>query len=178
MTAETTELPGVLRLKPSIFRDNRGEFVKTFHRDQFRALGLEFEPREQFFSTSRRGVIRGMHFQLPPSDHNKIVFCLQGTVLDVVLDLRKSSPAFGQSLSCELSDANRTCLFIPRGCAHGFLSLTEPSLLMYQTSTEHDPACDAGIRWDSFGFPWSETSPVLSVRDQSFPALSEFASPF
>ena len=98
--------------------------------------------------------------------------------LDVVLDLRKSSPAFGKCTACELSEVNRTCLFIPRGCAHGFLSLTDPSLLMYQTSKVHDPTRDAGVRWDSFGFAWPCETPVLSHRDQSFPTLAEFSTPF
>jgi dTDP-4-dehydrorhamnose 3,5-epimerase len=178
MTAEPTELDGVKLLQPAVFHDDRGSFVKTFHRDQFRELGLAFEPREQFFSTSHRDVIRGMHFQLPPVDHAKLVFCLQGAVLDVVLDLRKASRTFRKFTFRELSEANRSCLFIPRGCAHGFISLTEPSLMVYQTSTVHDPACDAGVRWDSFGFPWPEVEPILSARDRAFPTLADFASPF
>ena len=178
MIAEPTELEGVIRLQPAIFTDDRGSFVKTFHLEQFRERGLEFEPREQFFSTSHRDVVRGMHFQVPPSDHAKLVFCLQGSVLDVVLDLRKSSRTFGKFLTCELSDSDRFCLLIPRGCAHGFLSLTESSLVMYQTSTVHDPARDAGVRWDSFGFTWPCALPILSARDRAFPTLAEFNSPF
>jgi dTDP-4-dehydrorhamnose 3,5-epimerase len=178
MTGEATEIEGVMRLHPVIFRDARGEFVKTFHSEQFRELGLDFEPREQFFSTSHRDVIRGMHFQNPPADHSKLIFCLQGTVLDVALDLRKSSRTFGKFVSTELSESNRTCLYIPRGCAHGFISLTEPSLVIYQTSTVHDPKHDAGVRWDSFGLEWPCANPILSDRDRQFPKLSEFPSPF
>jgi dTDP-4-dehydrorhamnose 3,5-epimerase len=178
MIAEPTELDGVVRLQPAVFNDDRGSFVKTFHRDQFRELGLEFEAREQFFSTSHCDVIRGMHFQVPPADHAKLVFCLQGMVVDVVLDLRKASRTFRKFTACELSEANRSCLFIPRGCAHGFISITEPSLVMYQTSTVHDPSRDAGVRWDSFGFAWPGVTPILSARDRAFPTLADFVSPF
>jgi dTDP-4-dehydrorhamnose 3,5-epimerase len=178
MIAEPTELDGVVQLQPAVFNDDRGSFVKTFQRDQFRELGLEFEPREQYFSMSHRDVIRGMHFQVPPADHAKLVFCLQGAVLDVVLDLRKASRTFQKFTFRELSELNRTGLFIPRGCAHGFISLTEPSLVMYQTGSVYDPARDRGVRWDSFGFPWPITTPILSARDRAFPRLAEFVSPF
>ncbi len=166
---------GVIRLQPAVFSDERGSFVKTYHRELIRECGLDFEPREQFFSTSHRDVIRGMHFQLPPVDHDKFVFCLRGAVLDAVLDLRKLSPTFRKFTTCELSETNRTCLYIPRGCAHGFLSLTEPSLVMYQTSTVHDPACDAGVRWDSFGLTWPCSLPVpFRARPRISGACHEF----
>lgn len=173
-----TELPGLNIIRPKIFQDARGTFVKTFHRDVFRQLGLDFEPREEFFSTSVRGVLRGMHFQLPPAAHAKLVYCIAGRVLDVVLDLRKSSPTFGRSVARELSAANREMFFIPVGFAHGFLALEDGATMVYQTSTVHAPAHDAGIRWDGFGFDWPVKNPVMSERDQKFPALREFVSPF
>ena len=173
-----TELPGLQLIRPPVFRDQRGSFVKTFHADQFRELGLNFEPREEFFSTSGRSVLRGMHFQLPPAAHAKLVYCLLGSVLDVVLDLRKNSPTFGRSCARELSAANREMFFIPAGFAHGFLSLEDNTTMVYQTSTVHSPAHDAGVRWDSFGFDWPVKVPVLSERDKNFPALCDFSSPF
>src|ERR1035437_2690369 len=100
-----TELPGLQLLRPRIFRDERGSFVKTFHAGQFRELGLDFEPREEFFSTSAKGVLRGRHFHLPPAAHAKLVYCIAGSVLDVVLDLRKDSPTFGHCGARELSAA-------------------------------------------------------------------------
>lgn len=173
-----TELPGLQIIRPRIFRDERGSFVKTFHRDAFRELGLDFEPREEFFSTSAKNVLRGMHFQLPPAAHQKLVYCIVGRVLDVVLDLRKKSPACGRSYACELSAASREMLFIPAGFAHGFLALEDNATMVYQTSTVHSPAHDAGVRWDSFGFDWPVQNPVLSDRDKKFPALRDFPSPF
>lgn len=173
-----TDLPGVLVLRPRVFSDARGTFVKTYHADTFRDLGIPFTPREEFFSVSARGVVRGMHFQLPPAAHDKLVYCVAGAVLDVVLDLRPGGPTYGCSITRELSQDNREMLFIPVGCAHGFLALTDGAVMVYQTSTVHTPAQDAGILWNSFGFTWPVTDPVLSDRDRRFPALSEFRSPF
>jgi len=101
-------------------------------------------------------------------------------VLDVVLDIRRNSPTFGKTHAEELSDTNRHALFIPSGFAHGFLSLTDGALMVYKTSTVHNPACDAGIHWNSFGFDWplGGVTPVLSKRDTQFPGLAEFNSPF
>ncbi len=173
-----TELPGLQIIRPKIFCDTRGSFVKTFHRETFQELGLDFEPQEEFFSVSHKNVLRGMHFQTPSAAHAKLVYCLVGRVLDVVLDLRKNSPAFGCSYARELNATNRELFFIPVGFAHGFLALEDNATMVYQTSTPHSPAHDAGIRWDSFDFDWPVKNPILSERDKKFPILSEFASPF
>jgi dTDP-4-dehydrorhamnose 3,5-epimerase len=173
-----TELPGLQIIRPRIFQDARGSFVKTYHRDTFHELGLDFEPREEFFSTSAKNVLRGMHFQLPPAAHAKLAYCITGSVLDVVLDLRKDSPTFGRSYGRELSAVNREMFFIPAGFAHGFLALEDNTTMVYQTSTVHSPTHDAGVRWDSFNFDWPVKTPALSDRDQKFPTLREFNSPF
>ena len=179
-TVHQTSLAGVVSLEPRLFTDHRGSFVKTFHDQAFRDLGLPLEAREEFFSTSHKHVLRGMHFQVPPGDHAKLVYCLAGAVLDVVLDLRRNSPTRGQAHAEELSESNRRSLYIPSGFAHGFLALTEGALMVYKTSTVYDPACDRGIRWDSFGFAWPLgcAVPILSKRDNEFPALADFNSPF
>lgn len=173
-----TGFPDLMLLRPQLFQDSRGIFVKTFHADLFRQLGIAFDPREEFYSISARGVLRGMHFQVPPAAHAKLVYCLGGRVLDVVLDLRRSSPVFGRSFSCELDAARRELLFIPAGFAHGFLSLDDNSLMVYKTNVVHTPACDTGIAWNSFGFEWPTASPVLSERDRRFAAWRDFSSPF
>jgi dTDP-4-dehydrorhamnose 3,5-epimerase len=173
-----TELAGVNILRPRVFEDARGGFVKTYHEQTLREAGLPFQPREEFFSESHRNVIRGMHFLLPPHTQTRLVYCLRGSVLDVVVDLRKNSPTFKRVLSRELSAANREMLFIPEGFAHGFLALDEPSLMVYLASPVHSPPHDAGIAWDSFGFNWPVKNPVLSDRDRKFPALKDFQSPF
>ena len=171
-------LAGVLVHSPTIMTDKRGVFVKTFHHGMFAEAGVRFEMQEEFFSLSAKNVIRGMHFQEPPHDHAKLVMCLGGQILDVVVDLRKSQPTFGKAWFLELSEQNRRVLYIPPGLAHGFLSLTDDSLTHYKTTAMHSPAHDKGIRWDSFGLQWPVTNAVLSERDAALPALGDFESPF
>jgi dTDP-4-dehydrorhamnose 3,5-epimerase len=175
---QAAPLPGVRVLEPRGFSDERGDFVKTYHESAWRDAGIEFPMREEYYSRSHRGVLRGMHFQVPPADHAKVVYCASGRVRDVLLDLRRSSPAFGQGFALELSAANRLVLVIPAGVAHGFLALEDHSLMVYKTSTTHSPAHDAGIRWDSFGFDWNWPDPIVSPRDMGFPPLAAFTSPF
>jgi dTDP-4-dehydrorhamnose 3,5-epimerase len=164
---------------PKVFTDNRGDFVKTYQAEAFSELGISFTPVEEFFSTSHKGVLRGMHFQLPPHEHDKLVYCVRGRVLDVLLDLRKDSPTYGKSVSAELSRENHHQLYIPRGVAHGFLSMEDESVLVYKTTTVHAPSYDTGIRWDSFGFQWPEGGNfIISTRDQQFPHQQAFNSPF
>lgn len=178
MTIQSEPLPGAIVLQPKIFRDQRGEFVKTYHEGIFSELGLPVQWTEEFHSVSRRGVIRGMHFQTPPADHCKLVYCLRGRVLDVILDLRRNSPAYGKWASIELCPEKCLQFFIPKGFAHGFLALEEDSLMVYKTTTVHSPENDAGIRWDSFGFAWPCSAPIVSERDASFPELNQYDTPF
>ncbi len=158
--------------------DSRGTFVKAFHESTLKKEGIRFTLRESYFSFSKRDVIRGMHFQLPPVDHSKIVFCPQGAIMDVIVDLRKESPTFKQFFTHELSDENHKALYIPEGFAHGFKSLTEDALTYYLVSTEYNKEHDTGIRYDSIGLDWGVKEPILSARDLSFVSLDEFDSPF
>ena len=178
MTIKSEPLPGVFLLKPRVFSDHRGFFVKTFQDEAYRELGFQFQPTEEFYSSSQKNVLRGMHFQVPPQDHAKLVYCLKGGVLDVLLDLRKESPMFGQAVSAELSSKNYLQFYIPRGVAHGFLALVDDSVMIYKTSTSHSPVHDAGIRWDSFGFDWGVGAPIISTRDAGLAAFEVFTSPF
>ncbi len=173
-------LLGVKILRPFVFEDSRGNFVKPFHEDQLAAHGIQMTVREEFFSTSAAMVLRGMHFQTPPHAHQKIVYCITGRVLDVLLDLRKNAPTFGQAVGFELSAANRHIVHIPVGFAHGFLSLEDNSCLVYKTDAVHAPANDAGILWNSFGFDWPlhGMTPTISARDLAHPHFVDFASPF
>ena len=157
--------------------DRRGSFVKTFSSSVFERHGIRIEMLEEFYSTSARDVVRGMHFQAPPHDHEKFVYCAAGSVLDVLLDLR-SGPHYGCHGRLLLDCRRPALLVIPRGVAHGFRSLEDGSLMVYKTSTEHDSASDAGILWNSFGFDWGIERPTLSIRDELHPALSQYSSPF
>jgi dTDP-4-dehydrorhamnose 3,5-epimerase len=180
MTLVSEPLPGVKVLRPFVFEDARGNFVKPFHEEQLAAHGVRMTVREEFFSTSVAGVLRGMHFQVPPHAHQKLVYCLSGRVHDVVLDLRKSSPSFGRAVGFELSGANRHVVHIPVGFAHGFFSLEDGSCLVYKTDAVHVPASDKGVRWDSFSYDWplDGLKPIVSARDQEHPAFATFDSPF
>jgi dTDP-4-dehydrorhamnose 3,5-epimerase len=176
-----TAIPGCLLLAAPRRGDERGWFQKVFHHADFAAAGLNTSWREEYLSLSDRDVVRGMHFQLPPDDHEKVVTCVAGRVTDVVLDLRRDSPALGRHLTVELSGEEATSVYIPRGCAHGFVAREPGSILFYQVATEYSPERDTGIAWDSFGFDWNVAHPVLSPRDQKHPRLADFlatGSPF
>jgi dTDP-4-dehydrorhamnose 3,5-epimerase len=171
-------LPGIKVFEPFVHRDARGEFVKPYHEEKLREYGIDFVLREEFFSISAKGVIRGMHFQCPPAAHAKWIYCISGSALDVVLDLRKNSPSFGRSVGVELTATNRRVIYIPIGFAHGFASLEDGTCLVYKTDHVHAPDAEAGIFWDSFGFEWPFDNPVVSARDAGLPRLAEFSSPF
>lgn len=173
-----TSLEAVFQIRPFFMEDERGTFIKTFHAERFAELGLPTIWREEYYSSSRKGVIRGMHFQTPPHDHEKLVYCMLGRVLDVVVDLRKDSQTYGRHLAIELDAERGHGLMIPKGMAHGFLALTDDVLMAYKVTTEYAPANDAGIRWDSLGLDWGIEKPIVSERDRAHPPFSDFKSPF
>jgi dTDP-4-dehydrorhamnose 3,5-epimerase len=170
-------LPGVRLVRLDRRNDRRGSFVKTFGRSSYAAAGLHFDFHEEYYTLSGKDVVRGMHFQLPPHDHEKIVYCAVGAVEDVLLDLR-AGPHYGKTCSFHLNAEGPDLLYIPKGIAHGFKSLTDGSLMIYKTGTEYAPSHDKGIRWDSFGYDWKLDRPILSDRDGMHPALADFATPF
>jgi dTDP-4-dehydrorhamnose 3,5-epimerase len=173
-------LPGVKIFKPFVYEDDRGNFVKSFHEHQLTMHGISFKLREEYFTTSAYGVVRGMHFQIPPYAHQKLIYCTRGKVTDVLLDLRKASSTYGKSVSLELSDKNHHILFLPIGIAHGFLSLEDNSCLIYKTDTVHNSESDKGILWNSFGYDWQieQTAAILSERDRNHAEFHSFDSPF
>ena len=152
--------------------------MKPFHEGQLAALGISFELKEEFFSTSASNVIRGFHFQKPPHAHAKLIYCISGRVLDVVMDIRNQSPTYGHTVGIELSAENHHVVYIPVGFAHAFASLEDGSCLVYKTDAVHAPDADSGILWSSVDFDWPFREPITSVRDQAFPALEAFTSPF
>ena len=158
--------------------DGRGDFLKILRRDQFVALGLDPTVAEVYWSTSHRGVVRGLHFQTPPSDHAKTVNVVRGAIHDVVVDLRVGSPVYGEPVVVSLDAADPAVLHVPRGCAHGFQALVDDTVVAYMVGTEHDPSRDAGVRWDSVSVGWPIGEAVVSDRDAGFPLLSDFESPF
>jgi dTDP-4-dehydrorhamnose 3,5-epimerase len=179
MDVQTTDIPGVKVIVPRIFQDERGTFIKTFHEPAFADHGLATHFAEQYYSVSGRNVIRGMHFQTPPHDHAKLVYCAAGRVLDVIVDLRVGSPMFQKAIGVPLDAVGGHMVHIPRGCAHGFAALTDGAAMFYNVATPYAADHDAGIRWDSVGFDWPvDGVVVVSKRDMSFPAMRDFRSPF
>ena len=174
MTIQKTLLKGVFIIDNFNVSDNRGLFVKTFNKNVFNELNLNFEIRESYFSISKNNVIRGMHFQLPPYDLDKLVYVPKGAILDVVVDLRKNSPTYKNYISIELSDQNKKSIIIPKGIAHGFKSLLDDTITVYNVSSEYNPKADEGIAYNSFGFDWQNDEPIVSTRDLGFDKLELF----
>jgi len=174
MTLEKTLLNDVFIINNFNIDDERGVFVKTFNKNRFNELNINFEIRESYFSVSKSKVIRGMHFQLPPYDHVKLVYVPKGAILDVVVDLRKNSPTYKKYISVELTDENKKSIIIPKGLAHGFKSLLDDTITVYNVSSEYNPNNDEGIAYDSFGFDWQVEEPIVSTRDLEFDKLELF----
>lgn len=171
------EIPGLFQLDLFHASDQRGTFVKTFQSEEFEMQGLETTFRESFFSINKKNVIRGMHFQQPPYDHAKLVYCTSGKILDVIVDIRKNSHSFGKSVAIEISEENHRGIYMPPGVAHGFCCLTNATMV-YLTSTVHNSKADKGIKWDSIDFEWPIKKPIVSERDAAFPSLNDLLSPF
>jgi dTDP-4-dehydrorhamnose 3,5-epimerase len=176
--ADPTAVAGCFELELQPALDARGSFLKVFQSSVLVGLGLPFDLRELFVTRSRRDVVRGLHFQGPPSDVAKLVACLEGSVLDAVVDLRVGSPTYLQHCVVELSADRANAIFVPHGCAHGFLATSDDALMLYAQSGEYDAEHEGGVLWSSVGIDWPVADPVLSDRDASFVTLAEFDSPF
>jgi len=173
-----TVIPGCFEVQPRVMEDLRGRFVKTFHFETFQQLGLSTNFTEEFYSVSNRRVLRGLHFQTPPFDQCKLVYCVEGEVLDAVVDLRKGLPTFGQHALFQLKASQANMLFIPTGLAHGFYVTSPRAIMMYKVTAAYSAEHDAGILWNSVNIPWPDVAPILSNRDQQFQPFSKFHSPF
>lgn len=158
--------------------DERGSFTKIFNEAEFLSMGLQTEYKETYFSISHKDVIRGMHFQIPPYDHEKLVHVIAGAIVDVIVDLRKESPNYKKYIAIPLTAERRQSIYIPKGFAHGFKSLEDNTVMLYQVASGYQPNSDSGIAYDSIGFDWEIDMPILSKRDLEFVGLEEFISPF
>lgn len=170
-------LPDVLLVEPRVFADDRGWFTESFNARTFRELtGLDVGFVQDNHSRSSRGVLRGLHYQLPPHPQGKLVRAVAGTVLDVAVDIRRSSPTFGQWVAEELSAGNMKQLYVPPGFAHGFVALEDGTELLYKTTDYYDKASERSIRWDDpdIAIAWPPgLVPLLAPKDAAAPSLAD-----
>lgn len=160
------------------FQDNRGGFQKLFNFDFFKENDLNANFKEFYYSVNKLNVIRGMHFQIPPFEHVKLVYVSKGKIKDVVIDLRKKSETYGQCFSIELDESKAQYLYIPKGFAHGFLALEEGSIVNYAQTSCYSKEHDSGIDAFSISYNWQIENPIRSGRDLNFESLQNFKSPF
>ncbi len=171
-----TSLGGVYIIEPKSFGDNRGWFMESYSKRDMEAAGInvDFVQDNRSYS-AKKGIIRGLHFQRNPMAQAKLVTCIRGAILDVAVDLRKDSPTYKQWISVELNSENRKELFIPKGFAHGFVTLTDDVEIMYKCDEFYSPEHDGGIRFDDpdIGVDWGVTDPILSEKDANAPYLRD-----
>ena len=177
MTATETKLKGCFIIEPQVFKDNRGYFFESFNQDSFNELigeAIDFVQDNESFSS--KGVLRGLHFQTGDYAQAKLVRVVKGKVLDVVVDMRKNSPTFSKHFSIELSEENKTQLFVPKGFAHGFIVLSETATFSYKCDNFYDKASEQGLRYDdpSLGIDWKlpPNEFIVSDKDLVLPTLS------
>ena len=170
-TFRPLDLDGVIAVQAQVFPDDRGFFLESYKKSDFHANGIAVELVQDNHSRSRRGVLRGLHYQLSPHAQGKLVSVVAGTIWDVAVDVRKSSPTFGKWTAVELSDSNKNALWIPAGFAHGFVCLSETADVYYKTTAEYCGAAERGVRWDdpALAIDWPLSDVTVCERDQNLP---------
>lgn len=172
MTFADTAVPGVVIVETDVRRDERGGFATTFSRRVFLDHGIRFDPVETNSSTNtRKATLRGLHYQAAPHAQPKLVRCTKGRVFDVAVDLRPESPTYCRWTSVELSADSYRALYVPGGCAHGFLTLEDDSEVLYLMGTPYEPAAGRGVRWNdpAFEIAWPSRPAVMARRDADYP---------
>ena len=177
-----TAIPEVYIIEPSVFGDDRGYFFESFNKKAFEKNIGSVNFLQDNESKSSKGVLRGLHFQKPPFTQAKLVRCIEGKVMDIVVDIRKGSPMYGKHLAIELSEENKRQLFVPRGFAHGFAVLSETAVFTYKVDNYYATEYDAGIRYDDtmLDIDWglTENEVQLSEKDKNLPSLKDLDTPF
>lgn len=177
-----TDIEGVVIIEPRIFRDPRGYFFESYSKREFDGKVRPVDFVQDNESCSVRGVMRGLHFQLPPFTQSKLVRCVRGAVLDVAVDIRRGSPTFGRHVAVELTEENHRQFFVPRGFAHGFAVLSDTAVFQYKCDNYYHPEADGGISIQdlSLGIDWriDPSQAILSDKDLRHPLLADFESPF
>ncbi len=175
-----TDIQDLLIVKPRVFEDERGYFFESYNRDVFAANGIENKFLQDNESKSKKGVLRGLHFQKPPFAQGKLVRVMKGSVLDVAVDIRKDSPTYGKWASIVLTDKNKFMYWVPPGFAHGFVTLEDDTVFFYKCTNVYNRESEGSIRWNDpdLNIDWGIEKPVLSDKDQVSPLFKDFVSPF
>ncbi|RLG13263.1 dTDP-4-dehydrorhamnose 3,5-epimerase [Candidatus Pacearchaeota archaeon] len=173
------EIPDVILIEPVVFTDERGFFIETFKASDFKANNISYEFVQDNHSKSRKGVLRGLHYQLKPMEQGKLVRCIKGKIWDVAVDIRKGSPWYRKWVGVELSEKNKLMLWIPPGFAHGFVAL-EDAEVIYKCTKEYAPQYDRGIIWNDpeLAIHWPIKNPILSLKDANLPNLKDAENNF
>ncbi len=171
-----TPFEGLIILEPKIFRDSRGYFFESFNRSEFEKNISTFDFVQDNQSMSNKGALRGLHFQDLPFEQGKLVRVVKGSILDITVDIRKTSPTFGKYFALELNDRTNQMLWIPPGFAHGFLTLEDQTIFLYKCTNFYDKAAERGIRFDDpdLNIQWKEKKPILSEKDLQLQSWKEF----
>lgn len=175
-----TGIEGLTIIEPDVFGDHRGFFQETYNQQAFAEMGLHMNFLQDNMSFSGKGILRGLHFQAPPHAQGKLVSVIQGRVLDVAVDIRRSSPTYGQHYSIELSGENHRMFYVPEGFAHGFVVLSETAYFVYKCTRMYHRPAEGGLMWNDpgLGIDWGIENPIISDKDKEYGAFSEFESPF
>lgn len=174
-TFKKLSLPDVILIEPRVFPDERGFFLESYKSSEFKNAGLDVSFVQDNHSLSQKGVIRGLHYQMPPKAQGKLVRVIKGSVYDVAVDIRRQSPTFLKWVCEELSESNHRMLYIPPGFAHGFAALTDDVHLVYKCTEEYAPQFDRGIRWDdaAINIAWNIDGPIVSDKDKALPIVKD-----
>lgn len=180
MKITETGFDGLYLVEPSIYEDNRGYFFESYNLETFLKHGLSMDFKQDNQSMSSANVLRGMHFQVPQFEQGKLVRVISGSVLDVVVDLRKQRPTYGKHFKCILDANSKNMLWIPPGFAHGFLTLEDHTVFFYKCSQVYNRESDRSLRWDDpdLGIDWGISNPIVSDKDKNAPIFKDFVSPF
>lgn len=180
ITVEKTHFQGLFIVKSTVYGDKRGYFTESYNMRDWALAGISTEFVQDNLSLSKKGILRGLHFQLPPYAQTKIVRVIKGSVLDVVVDIRRKSPTYGQHYSIILSDENFLQLYIPEGFAHGFVTLEDDTIFAYKCSNYYQHEVERGLSWNDadLDIDWGTTDPILSDKDKQYEPFSQFVSPF
>lgn len=177
-----TKIPEVIIIEPRVFNDERGYFFESFNQQKFEKNIGDIKFVQDNESKSVKGVLRGVHFQKPPYAQAKLVRCIQGKVLDVIVDIRKNSPTYGEHITIELSEENKKQVFVPRGCAHGYAVLSEEAIFAYKVDNYYAPEFDSGIIWNDrlLRIDWQTNieEVILSEKDKALEAFEALETPF